>query len=55
MERFLMVNQVWTCAIAGAFVGILTGHAMDTVKTLAPGLMKKWVKKTADKFIDSKE
>ena len=54
-ERFLMVNQVWTCAVAGAFVGILTGHAMDTVKTLAPGLMKKWVKKTADKFIDSKE
>ena len=52
VERFLMVNQVWTCAIAGAFVGILTGHAMDTVKTLAPGLMKKWVKKTADKFID---
>ena len=50
-ERFLMVNQVWTCAV----VGILTGHAMDTVKTLAPGLMKKWVKKTADKFIDSKE
>ena len=55
VERFLMVNQVWTCAIAGALVGILTGHAMDTVKTLAPGLMKKWVKKTADKFIDSKE
>lgn len=55
VERFLMVNQVWTCAIAGAFVGILTGHAMDTVKTLAPGLMKKWVRKTADKFIDSKE
>lgn len=54
-ERFLMVNQVWTCAVAGAFVGILTGHAMDTVKTLAPGLMKKWAKKTADKFIDSKE
>ena len=47
VERFLMVNQVWTCAIAGAFVGIF--------KTLAPGLMKKWVKKTADKFIDSKE
>ncbi len=52
VERFLMVNQVWTCAIAGAFVGILTGHTMDTVKTIAPGLMKKWVKKTADKFID---
>lgn len=28
-ERFLMLNQVWTCAIAGAFIGILTGHAMD--------------------------
>ena len=52
VERFLMVNQVWTCAIAGVFVGILTGHAMDTVKTLAPGLMKKWIKKTAEKFID---
>ena len=52
VERFLMVNQVWTCAIAGAFVGILTGHAMDTVKTLAPGLMKRWANKTADKFID---
>ena len=55
VERFLMVNQVWTCAIAGAFVGILTGHAMDTVKTLAPGMMRKWARKTADKFIDSKE
>lgn len=52
VERFLMVNQVWTCAIAGAFVGILTGHAMDTVKTLAPGVMKRFAKKTADKFID---
>ena len=52
VERFLMVNQVGTCAIAGAVVGILTGHAMDTVKTLAPGLMKRWANKTADKFID---
>ena len=51
-ERFLMVNQVWTCAVAGAFVGILTGHAMDTVKSLAPGIMTKWVKKTACKFVD---
>ena len=51
-ERFLMVNQVWTCAVAGAFVGILTGHAMDTVKTLAPELMKKWLRKTAEKLID---
>ncbi|MEZ7685583.1 hypothetical protein O3683_05685 [Neisseria flavescens] len=54
-ERFLMLNQVWTCAIAGAFVGILTGHAMDTVQAIAPGLMKKWLRKTADKFIDSKD
>lgn len=52
VERFLMVNQVWSCAIAGAFVGILTGHAMDTVKTLAPGMMKRWANRTADKFID---
>lgn len=52
VERFLMVNQVWTCAIAGAFVGILTGHAMDTVESLAPSLMKRWLRKTADKFID---
>lgn len=51
-ERFLMLDQVWTCAIAGAFVGILTGHAMDTVESLAPGLMKKWVKRTSSKFID---
>lgn len=51
-ERFLMVNQVWTCAVAGAFVGILTGHAMDTVKSLAPSIMTKWVKKTAGKFVD---
>ena len=47
-----MVNQVWTCAVAGAFVGILTGHAMDTVKSLAPSIMTKWVKKTAGKFVD---
>lgn len=52
VERFLMLNQVWTCAIAGAFVGILTGHAMDTVKSLAPELMKKWLKRTAEKFVD---
>ncbi|RKV74410.1 MAG: hypothetical protein D8H97_25955 [Neisseria sp.] len=52
VERFLVVNQVWTCAIAGAFVGILTGHAMDTVKALAPGLMSRWIKKTAGKFVD---
>ena len=39
----------------GAIRGVLTGHAMDIVKTLAPGLMKKWVKKTADKFIDKEE
>lgn len=51
-ERFLMLDQVWTCAIAGAFVGILTGHAMDTVESLAPGLMKKWLKRTAEKFVD---
>ena len=51
-ERFLMLTQVWTCAVAGAFVGILTGHAMDTVKTLAPELMKKWLRKTAEKLID---
>lgn len=55
VERFLMVNQVWTCAIAGAFVGILTGHAMDTVESLAPSLMKRWLRKTADKFIDKEE
>lgn len=52
VERFLMVNQVWTCAIAGAFVGILTGHAMDTVESLAPSLMKRWLRKTAEKFVD---
>lgn len=52
VERFLIVNQVWTCAIAGAFVGILTGHAMDTVKSLAPELLKKWLKRTAEKFVD---
>lgn len=51
-ERFLMLDQVWTCAIAGAFVGILTGHAMDTVESLAPGVMKKWLKRTAEKFVD---
>nr|DAS21198.1 MAG TPA: hypothetical protein [Caudoviricetes sp.] len=51
-ERFLMVNQFWTCAVSGAFVGILTGHAMDTVKSLAPGIMTKWAKKTAGKFVD---
>ena len=51
-ERFLMLNQVWTCAVAGAFVGILTGHAMNTVKSLAPGIMTKWAKKTADKFVE---
>lgn len=55
VERFLMVNQVWTCAIAGAFVGILTGHAMDTVESLAPSLMKRWLRKTANKFIDNEE
>lgn len=50
-ERFLMLDQVWTCAIAGAFVGILTGHAMDTVKSLAPELMKKWLTMDAVKSI----
>ena len=54
-ERFLMLNQVWTCAIAGALVGILTGHAMDTVQAIAPGLMNRWLRKTASKFIDSKD
>nr|DAY12557.1 MAG TPA: holin [Caudoviricetes sp.] len=52
VERFLMLNQVWTCAIAGAFIGILTGHAMETVKALAPELMKSWLRKKTEKFID---
>ena len=55
VERFLMVNQVWTCAAAGVFVGIMTGHALDTVRALAPKVLRGYLGGLAEKVTGVKD
>lgn len=53
-ERFVPLNQVWTCAAAGVFVGILTGHALETVMTLAPNVLRSFLSRQAERLTGAK-
>lgn len=39
-ERFVPLDQAWTCAAAGVFAGMMTGHALDTVRARAQGVAR---------------
>ena len=54
-ERFVPMNQVWTCAAAGVFVGIMTGHALDTVRALAPKVLRGYLGGLAEKVTGVKD
>lgn len=54
-ERFVPMNQVWTCAAAGVFVGIMTGHALDTVRALAPKVLRGYLGSLAEKVTGVKD
>ena len=43
-ENYLLLNQVWLCAISGAGVGLMTGTALDAAYALAPKISKGFVK-----------
>ena len=54
-ERFVPLNQVWTCAAAGVFVGMMTGHALDTVRALAPKVLRGYLGGLAEKVTGVKD
>lgn len=54
-ERFVPMNQVWTCAAAGVFVGIMMGHALDTVRALAPKVLRGYLSGLAEKVTGVKD
>ena len=51
-ENYLLLNQVWLCAISGAGVGLMTGTALDAAYALAPKISKGFVKGLAKRFLN---
>lgn len=54
-ERFVPLDQAWTCAAAGVFAGMMTGHALDTVRALAPKVLRGYLGGLAEKLTGVKD
>ncbi|EMT2689656.1 hypothetical protein P1738_000567 [Neisseria gonorrhoeae] len=54
-ERFVPLDQAWTCAAAGVFAGMMTGHALDTVRALAPKVLRSYLGGLAEKLTGVKD
>ncbi|EMT9177234.1 hypothetical protein NCP32_001289 [Neisseria gonorrhoeae] len=50
-ERFVPLDQAWTCAAAG----MMTGHALDTVRALAPKVLRGYLGGLAEKLTGVKD
>ncbi|HFC4670148.1 TPA: hypothetical protein ACFJKR_001464 [Neisseria gonorrhoeae] len=50
-ERFVPLDQAWTCAAAGVFAG----HALDTVRALAPKVLRGYLGGLAEKLTGVKD
>ncbi|HFC3949017.1 TPA: hypothetical protein ACFI9T_001490 [Neisseria gonorrhoeae] len=48
-ERFVPLDQAWTCAAAGVFAGMMTGHA------LAPKVLRGYLGGLAEKLTGVKD
>ena len=51
-ENYLLLNQVWLCAISGAGVGLMTGTALDAAYALAPKISNGFIKGVAKRFLN---
>jgi|GEM_PF-1096959 len=51
-ENYLLLNQVWLCAISGAGVGLMTGTALDAAHALAPKISNGFIKGVAKRFLN---
>ncbi|EMU5177482.1 TPA: hypothetical protein ACKLRA_001282 [Neisseria gonorrhoeae] len=53
--RPVPLDQAWTCAAAGVFAGMMTGHALDTVRALAPKVLRGYLGGLAEKLTGVKD
>lgn len=51
-ENYLLLNQVWLCAISGAGVGLMTGTALDAAHALAPKISNGFIKGVEKRFLN---
>ena len=54
-ERYLPLGEIFVCASVSILVGLMTGHALDTIKVIAPKAVEQFVEKYAGKFLGYKK